>query len=118
MFARLLCGYLVGAVLGACLVFVTYPFDSPAIVLCWPIAFSIGWLSSRIASRFEILIAGLSMVTGAAVVIDVSISLHSYLVLYGGPYVIFALLGGLASSIVRMERMENSEDTTRGHFPS
>jgi alpha-beta hydrolase superfamily lysophospholipase len=109
VFIRLLCGFSIGAILTALLAWAAYPSDSPAVILSWPLAGVIGWLASSLANRFGISVAGLSAVAGSAapIVVEASIQWHPYLLLHGGPYVLYALLGSLATLALR-EDWENS----------
>lgn len=100
-FIRLLSGYFAGALLGAFLTLSVYPLDGSIVILSWPFAGGIGWFSGWIAGRLKVCVAVTSMITGAAmpIVIGAYVPLHQYFALYGGPYVIYALLGGIASSL-------------------
>lgn len=101
MLVRLMLGYLVGVFLATSLVFAVYPTDGIAVILSWPIAYWLGWVSGLVSRRSSVIVAGLSAATGASapVLVVASVSLHEYMLLYGGPYVVFALLGGLTASL-------------------
>ena len=108
-FVKLLCGFLIGTILIALLAWIAYTSESPAALFSWPLAGGIGWVASCLVSKRKISVAGLSAVAGSATfaIVDTSVRLHLYLLFYGGPYVIFALLGSLAASVFYEEREDS-----------
>lgn len=125
-FARLAAGIAAGVVLIALLAAGVYllswgvrPAAGPLVVLSWPVALAAGWLSGMVSGRSEIPVAALSALVGgtAPVVLHGDVPFHAYALLCGGPYVAFAVLGGLAAATVRQDYFENERNGKRPRGP-
>ena len=124
---KLLAGFSMGAILGAALALVYDPlgfllggygdsglvFALLAFFLSLALAFGAGLLAARIAGRLEIPVAALSVLAGAALVVESGAPdlplLDWHVVFYGGLYPVFAFFGGAVAHARRHERGEGSD---------
>lgn len=126
MALRPLTGVLLGAALGAALATVYDPiavlmggYGGWGVVgapLSWAAAFGAGLLAARIAGRFEITVATLSVLAGAAMAQSGATDLPLldwHAVFYGGLYPIFAFFGGALVRARRHERRRGAEPFPR-----
>ena len=124
---KLLAGFSMGAILGAALALVYDPlgfllggygdsglvFALLAFFLSLALAFGAGLLAARIAGRLEIPVAALSVLAGAALVVESGAPdlplLDWHVVFYGGLYPVFAFFGGAVVYARRHERGDGSD---------
>ncbi len=109
---RLILGFAVGAFLGAALSAAVDPLifffalSFLLALLSWAAAFAIGFLSARIAGRFEVPVAAVSVWLGSAIEQGVGGGLPLFgigVLFYGGIYPILALFGGAIAYARRHE---------------
>ncbi len=121
-----LAGFSMGAILGAALALVYDPIGfllggygrsglvSALLAFCLSLAlaFGAGLLAAHIAGRFEIPVAALSVLAGAALVESGAPDLPLldwHVVFYGGLYPVFAFFGGAVVYARRHERGDGSD---------